>query len=511
MIGHPALLVLLACGGEPPAGVARADTDSGDTGAADPTGDSDTDGDPPLRDDDGDGFDEGVDCDDSDASVFPGSATADDCRVPLDGDCDGRAVCGASDQDVTVFSDYFQALAIIEDFDGDTTTELGFHVRGGAIQILTGAQVVEAGTGLVPAEHVAIHTPVTPYTTDVSQAVGGGDVDGDGRGDLVVGYNDDDLSTYGVELYVFDGVTLAGGGDLDREDAAWTFGGAVGQPPGSAVGDVTGDGFDDIAVASSYETVWVLAPAEIGRGAHDLEGAAAASVDGYVAPAADDFDGDGWPDLLVPQLEGYGATLVLHDDLVLGGHVAAADASARFEEARYAAGAPGDLDGDGAPDLWLGDWGEYGEIARESGVGAVWIAYGSDLPRWLAGDTEAPVRLEGMRTYDEVGRRDGVSGLGDWDGDGRAELVIGSSDGPFDGPVDDEGFTDWRVCIFPGGELPAAGVLAADACSVGLERLTSGGVDAAVQVYGTGDFDGDGRRDLAIQDWETRIWYGWEL
>jgi hypothetical protein len=75
---------------------------------------------------------------------------------------------------------------------------------------------------------------------------------------------------------------------------------------------------------------------------------------------------------------------------------------------------PGDMGGDGAPDLLVGAPGHAGETGTAPGAGAIARIEAGDLT-WV---------LAGVRPFDRVGAP-GSLATGDHDGDGRVDLAAG--------------------------------------------------------------------------------------
>ncbi|QDU65030.1 integrin alpha [Engelhardtia mirabilis] len=202
----------------------------------------------------------------------------------------------------------------------------------------------------------------------------------------------------------------------------------------SAMGDIDGDGVNDFAVGESTATPFTP-PDQV----HLFSGATGALLTTYTEFAAGekfgeslvgvgDIDGDLIGDLLVgsPDHDGAG-TSYGRADLFSG-----ADGSVirsffgtdNFHGMGSAVGAPGDVNGDGVPDLLITAGGEsqspaWGGIARlYSG------ADGSELLRFDNGTTTSDI-AEGFGDH--------VTGGGDLDGDGVPDLLISAQHRLFSG------------------------------------------------------------------------------
>lgn len=354
-----------------------------------------------------------------------------------------------------------------------------------------------------------------------------GDLDGDGVDDLAVG------SDWPFAVYVFSGPVM---GSLDA-DSADSFPIALGSSRGSTrpgpIGDVDGDGRDDLLACgvrsgtsinySSYTAIWTGGSATPVWSVTD-------EPEGYDAAGravAADFNGDGAVDVAVGASgrdAGRGQVSVFAGPLAGTASITKADTTivGRYSDEGLAEEmAAGDLDGDGVDDLVLSSHGDHG--------GSAWVLYG-------------PVRT-GSTSVEQVAARlwnvDGV-GLAELDltadltGDGRADLLIGSwypwgdrpqgwvvpggieftgDDLDRDGNVaDDCDDADPGVYI---GAVEACDSLdqdcdgvADDGCAGPLEIA---GADARANVAGeplhvdAGDVDGDGRDDLVVTD-ASGVW-----
>jgi len=358
-----------------------------------------------------------------------------------------------------------------------------------------------------------------------------GDLDGDGLPELAVGADNDADGSFssGATWILF----LEPSGRVRAQaKISATTGGLAGLAPfdrfGSSaalLGDLDGDGLPELAVGARGDkdgggfdrgALWILSLAPTGTvAAHgkisDRPGSLAGTLDfgdgfGGAIVALGDLDGDGIGDLAVGA-EGdedggvqVGALWLLFlraDGTVRehakisatqGGFGGVLDIDDRFG---HSLAAPGDVDGDGVPDLFVG-----ANRDRDGGrqTGAVWLLF-------LRRDGT----VKGQRKYSAS--EDALAGVlpsdcffgyslalpGDLDGDGTQDLAVGAL-------LDDDGGRDrgalWVLFLRPDGSIRAFQKISA--LSGGFmeplpERAGFGHALAAL-----GDLDGDGVGDLAV-------------
>jgi len=294
----------------------------------------------------------------------------------------------------------------------------------------------------------------------------------------------------GYEQQVFDflqqhlGGSEGGGSDgildvLGGSSSGDAFGSSI-----AVIDDVNGDGIDDILVGAPFndERGNSAGRATLYSGANDtvlrtLYGRSVGDQFGFSVASAGDVNGDGRGDFIIgaPAFNGSGVDsgrVYLYSGrngavLRMWNGRAAGD---RF--GRAVAG-PGDVDGDGKPDVLIG-----APFADPNGSasGSAYLysgATGSKL-----------VQLNGHRTNDRFGQA--VGGAGDRNQDGRAEIIVAS-------PYFDPSSTRTNA-----GRIMVYGKTGNQWATQLILYGQTAGENFGYAVNGPGDLNGDGVDDLAI-------------
>ncbi|MEM7155850.1 MAG: Ig-like domain-containing protein [Myxococcota bacterium] len=306
---------------------------------------------------------------------------------------------------------------------------------------------------------------------------GGGDFNGDGLADLIVGARGHNGSR--GSTYVIYGHPQLGGSDVPLYAVELMYGtgnasGLVFRGESSSdssgfsvanAGDVNGDGLDDLLIGAPYA---------------DPNGSASGRT--YVVFGGQHSPIAAWVDL---------------DTVAQGNGGVAIDGENGSDYSGYTVDGAGDVNGDGFADVLIGaPWADpngnssgrtyvvYG--AEDFGTGPISLA---DVAAGLGG-----FALDGENAYDYAGR--GLSRAGDVDGDGRSDILVGAPG--YDGPSSASG----RSYIVLGQETVAASPIAlADIVSgaggIVLDGI-SGNNDTGRSVDALGDLNGDGLDDVLV-------------
>lgn len=510
----------------PPAGYIRIAGDCDDTDASANDGaveicdavDNDCDG---VADDgfdaDGDGVGSCDDCDDGDPDAYPGATEI--CGDGVDNDCDGRAPgcrwSGAQnlyDADTVFYGEAAGDAAGAAADGGDLNND-------GDVDVLVGGSSSDSAysdAGAVwlihgpfsGAEDLGGTSAVRMYGERSGDAAGygvsiGADLNGDAYNDaLVSAPSDDDAGFNAGSVYIVSGRTAASG---SLGSAGWKIVGEVaGDGLGygvSAPGDVNGDGDDDIflgapyfdGAASSAGGAYVFygpITGDTDASAADVvvEGERASDMAGMRVESAGDLDGDGLIDLLVGATgSDTSATTAGAVYLLMGppatSSLSSADAKITGRAASDALGssmaAAADVDGDGADDFIVGSG--YSDLSA-SDAGSAWLF--THVPTGTVSVSTADAILTGEATSDHAGLS--VSGQGDIDADGYADVVVGASAA---------GSTGAGIAYLLYG--PLTGTMSLSLADASFEGETAGD-NAGIYVTAPGDGDGDGVPDLLI-------------
>ena len=521
------LLLLTCLFGAPLSGCSKEVVgDTGETGEPAPV-DADQDGvvaeldcddnDPALgavsEDEDCDGLLKPEDCDDTDPA-----STA----VSEDDDCDGTvSEEDCNDSDATLNRQDEDGDGVTS-CDGDCDDEAS-HVYPGATDGLLADRdcdgAVSATGSLSGADLKIVGRAAGDYAGITVESAG--DVNGDGFVDVLVAapYEDENGMGSGA-VYVFFGRSDGWSGDWSVDDAnVRLLGESEADNAGTAlagVGDVDGDGLDDILIGARYQAAggpyagaaYLVYGRELQEGStlglgsvgvkfvgeryHDNTGAAVS--------AAGDIDGDGLADLLIgsyrndTQAEDAGAVYVfrgasLGEDSVVD--VTDADivllGESQDDNAGFSLAAAGDVDGDGLGDLLVG--------ARYSATGglyagAAYVVLGTQLA--TSGSVslaDASCKLVGEESSDYTGLS--VASAGDLDGDGMAEVLVGA-------PGQDRGALD-AGAVYGLWATQLVGCGQRDLSEAGFVLLGEApGDSVGLAMEGMEDIDSDGVPDLLV-------------
>ncbi len=359
--------------------------------------------------------------------------------------------------------DFGSAIANVGDIDGDGVADLGVGAPAsdlagtecGAVYLYSGR------TGALL--RLLLGAPGDDLGTSVASA---GDVDGDGFGDVLVGAPQLDMfiakSGKGYAR-VYSGLTgkvLRTHVGLDKADG---FGTVV-----ANVGDLDGDGMGDFAVS---------APIPLLDYVRAFSGRTGGLLQFHISPFAGtfygtallglgDFDGDGLGDYAIGDpydwWSGWEDSYYWIHSGATGEVLLQLSGSSPNDRFASSLASPGDLRGDGKPDLWIGSWGGYAHLYAGSSGGQLLLELESSLAgfgkavacadvdgdgsrdllvgapdadgsagqkvgtvlAFSAADERRLFRLDGTAAFDRFGSS--LATLGDVDGDGLEEVAVGA-------------------------------------------------------------------------------------
>ncbi len=350
----------------------------------------------------------------------------------------GQSVAGAGDVNNDGYDDVIIGAPL---YDSGEENEGAAFIYKGSVNGLEAshARLLQSNQGAA--------TPGGPGSAFGISVAGAGDVNNDGKDDVIVGANlYDNGTTNEGSAFVYLGnatsTALTPVWSAESNSASSNYGISV-----AGAGDVNGDGYDDVIVgASTLADAFVY----LGSASGPLTGAAWSTATigtavglGYSVASAGDVNDDTYDDVIVSANKyanaqtAEGAVWVF---LGSSGGLATTAAwmkesnvpSAQFGES--VAGA-GDVNGDGYSDVIIGaPFNPNGEATE--GTASVYLGSGSGLA------ADPALLLDGDQAASSFGIS--VAGAGDINGDGYDDMIVGAT--RFDNPTTDEG----RAFVFEG-------------------------------------------------------------
>jgi len=447
-----------------------------------------------------------------------------------------------------IFTDFGLALAVLGDVNGDGCDDVAAGAPdAGTTSVYLGCQPLpDGGLGMASSPFAVL----SGSAGDGARVAGVGDVNGDGFADVAVANPAASANSGKLDVYLGGAAGVASGG------AGFARTGAAGAEYGADVapaGDVNADGYSDLFVgapgagsATGYVTL-LLGGASGLTGSTTWDGPAVGARFGHSLSGLGDVNADGYMDLLVgapsaPQVDGGTGT---GRALLYLGKAGGLNTTAAWSTGSTQAGSQlgtslalvGDVDGDGFVDALVGEPRldlTLADGGAGTNTGRSYLFPGS--PSGLA--VTAATWVSGTSLEADMGFR--VGGMGDFNGDGYADVQMAADHAP-NGALADAGIlyvyagtagaSRWaynggsRLGSSANTRLGRAPVVRGDISGDGLADHVYGnpaanrftfwpglmghsGVHSTVESsvagaqfgsgVGSGDFNGDGYTDLAV-------------
>jgi hypothetical protein len=412
----------------------------------------------------------------------------------------GYSVSGAGDVNGDGYGDVIVGAPFYDAGQGD---------EGAAFVFLGSASGIASGTSADAAARLESDQPSAWFGWSVA---GAGDVNGDGYADVIVGavnYDDGQSEEGAAFVFLGSGSGIASGAPASA--ATRIEGGAVHALLGrnvAAAGDVNGDGYGDVLVSGafwnadysySFDKTLVFHGSATGI-ASGMPASAAALLEsnqyccvdfGRAIASAGDVNGDGYGDVVVGAYSyhlGKGAAFVFLGSVsgLVGRTPSTAateiDGVSWYDQAGVSVAGAGDVNGDGYDDMIMsGSW---------EGYRTAFVFHGSATGIASGTDQTASTQLRWVESY-TAAFGSSVAGVGDLNGDGYADVVVGSPN--FNG---DSRAGSAYVYLGSAAGIPNGTSQTAAARLEGDPAIPN---DAfGLSATGAGDVNGDGLADLIV-------------
>jgi len=443
------------------------------------------------------------------------------------------------------------------DLSGYSVASAGDVNGDGLADVIVGVRFADPSSGADAGSSYVIYGTASPSDIDLSSlgssgfridgaaagdnsgwsVASAGDVNGDGRADVIVGapYADPPSRNAAGSSYVIYGTASPSNVNLASLDGSSGFridGAAAGDNSGISVasaGDVNGDGRADLIVGayyadpfsrnlagSTYVVYGNASPSDVdlsalGARGFRIDGAGAGDNSGKSVASAGDVNGDGLADVIVgaPYADpaglisrsNAGSSYVVYGNaspsdvdlssLGSGGFRIDGDSRHAGDNSGWSVASAGDVNRDGFADVIVGA--PYADPSSGSSAGSSYVIYGkaapSDVDLSFAGFSG--FRVDGAAAGDQSGWS--VASAGDVNGDGLADVIVGA---PY---ADPSSRADAGSSYVIYGKASPSDV---DLSSLGSSGFRADGGAAGdlsgYSVASAGDVNGDGRADVIV-------------